>query len=262
MPLLSGTAFFVTRRLGDSNTYFPYVITAKHIIDNIRDAGANKVCLRLNRKDGNANWIETEIMDWYFHPDDSEVDVALLKMSLPLGSDHLYLPLTGAPVEQIMDKYWIGIGDEVCIAGLFSGHYGTTRNIPIVRIGNIAAMPEERVQTKMGLIDAYLIEARSIGGISGSPVFLNMGFFRVINNEFTQNLNGPMYYLMGLVHGHLETHNDDMNSCQSEVTQFKVNMGIAIVVPAEKILEVINQPAIRKKEESEKPLLMGEITDS
>src|SRR5260370_40507944 len=65
----------------------------------------------------------------------------------------------------------IGLGEEVAIVGLFGSHYGKSRNIPIVRIGNIAAMLEEPVFTKeYGYIEAYLIEARSIGGFRGAAV--------------------------------------------------------------------------------------------
>ena len=43
--------------------------------------------------------------------------------------------------------------------------------MPILRMGNLAAYPQERVQVEGVEMDAYLIEARSIGGLSGSPVF-------------------------------------------------------------------------------------------
>jgi hypothetical protein len=60
--------------------------------------------------------------------------------------------------------------------GLFSEHQGAERNIPIVRVGNIAAMPEEPVlTTSWGAIDAYLIEARSIGGTQRFARFRQSG---------------------------------------------------------------------------------------
>lgn len=263
MHLVRGTVFFVARATDTLNASFTYAITAKHIIDKIRDQGADKVCLRLNFRNGNARWIETKTSDWYFHPDESDVDVALLRMSLPQESDHLYLPIPTTPVEEIMDKYWIGIGDEVCIAGLFSRHYGTKKNIPIIRVGNIAAIPEEPVQTDFGITDAYLIEARSTGGISGSPVFLNLGFFRVINNQLMQNMTGPTFYLLGLIHGHWDALGSDYDTLdEGETTAKKVNMGIAIVVPASKIMEVINQPDVRRKDAEDGPIRTLEMIES
>jgi hypothetical protein len=66
----------------------------------------------------------------------------------------------------------IGIGDAVFITGLFSHHPGKARNLRVIRVGNIAAMPDEPVKTQRGEMEAYLIEARSLGGLSGSPVFV------------------------------------------------------------------------------------------
>jgi hypothetical protein len=50
-------------------------------------------------------------------------------------------------------------------------HTGDLKNVPIVRVGNLASYPSEQIQTRaFGRMEAYLIEARSIGGLSGSPV--------------------------------------------------------------------------------------------
>jgi hypothetical protein len=69
-----------------------------------------------------------------------------------------------------MEAEQIGIGNEVAFAGLFVNHHGKKRNEPIVRFGNICGIPSEPVSTKAGDIEAYLVESRSVGGLSGSPV--------------------------------------------------------------------------------------------
>jgi hypothetical protein len=67
----------------------------------------------------------------------------------------------------------IGIGDALFCTALFSRFVGTAKNLPIVRMGVIALMPDEPVPTKkFGNVEAFLIEIRSLGGLSGSPVFL------------------------------------------------------------------------------------------
>ncbi len=38
-------------------------------------------------------------------------------------------------------------------------------------MGNIAMMPDEPVRTSIGMMESYLIEVRSIGGLSGAPRF-------------------------------------------------------------------------------------------
>jgi hypothetical protein len=40
-----------------------------------------------------------------------------------------------------------------------------------VRIGNIALMPSVKVQVRQHLMDTYLVESRSIGGLSGSLIW-------------------------------------------------------------------------------------------
>ena len=130
-------------------------------------------------------------------------------------------------------------------------HYGQHKNIPIVRVGNIAAMPEERVATQMGLIDAYLVEARSIGGLSGSPVFVSLSLFRRNSNNYIGPTNRQkVHYLIGLMHGHYGTRLPDYDMPAVDASDIeRVNVGIAIVVPSQKIMEVITQPLIQTEED-------------
>ena len=125
----------------------------------------------------------------------------------------------------------IGLGDEVYITGLFKGVAGSKRNQPIVRIGNIAMIPTEPIPTEdFGNIEAYLIEARSIAGLSGSPVFVRESF-----------LMSGKHFFLGLCQAHwgIELRNDFI---LTRARTDRVNYGIATVIPAKKILEVLNHP--------------------
>jgi hypothetical protein len=59
---------------------------------------------------------------------------------------------------------------------------------------------------------------------------------------------------MGIVHGHFDvTENKigDLNPVADDgLSSTSVNMGIAIVVPINKMLEVLNQPSVKEKEDS------------
>jgi hypothetical protein len=145
-----------------------------------------------------------------------------------------------AAKDEVISKENIGIGDEVFLTGLFVNHLGKKRNIPIVRVGNIAAMPEEAIATRNGNMDAYLIEARSIGGLSGSPVFVHLAGLRILGDQI--NIRPHSWYWLGLMHGHWEfpLAAEDV-VVQDSATKEAVNMGIGIVVPSPKILEIINQ---------------------
>jgi hypothetical protein len=97
-------------------------------------------------------------------------------------------------------------------------------------------LPADQIQTERGFADVYLIEARSIGGLSGSPVFART----------TDNPDSPVRTkLLGLMHGHWDIKESEINKPSIiQDRQRGVNLGIGVVVPASKILETINQPAL------------------
>jgi hypothetical protein len=119
------------------------------------------------------------------------------------------------------------------------------RNIPIVRVGNLACLTEEKVETNsFGLMDAFLIEARSIGGLSGSPVFLNLGITRMIGGQIKQAQGKqPIFFLLGLIHGHYDVAAAEVDGVDlvtvDALTTDRVNTGIAIVSPFHSIRAVI-----------------------
>jgi len=195
-----GTAFFIGRPIpARPASSFNYVVTAKHVIEGIKNLGLDKVYLRINALDGNSGWLITEFAEWHLHPDPA-VDVAVLRGG-PESGDHRFFPLANALTPDQFAEHELGIGTEVFIVGLFANHVGERRNIPIIRVGNIAALPEEPVVTEVGALEAILIEARSIGGLSGSPVFGHLGNLRVSGGRL-QTADKPIFHLIGLIHGH------------------------------------------------------------
>jgi hypothetical protein len=255
-----GTAFIVARPIEGTDRVATYCVTAWHTIKRIMENGGYKVLLRLNLVGGGARWIETEVHDWKTHPDDSSVDVAVLWLDwldLIKEYDFVACKLSMALDEQIINDLAIGIGDELFFVGLFSEHQDTHKNIPIVRVGNIAAMPEEMIRSQEWCMHAYLVEARSIGGLSGSPAFVHVGTdprFRVRRTSKPQQpqsalVPAPTFYLLGLVHGHWDAKDSvDATDEDSSRGNESVNMGIAIVVPMQTIMYVIDQDEFKRKE--------------
>lgn len=240
---LAGTGFFISVPSSIPERMYVYLVTAKHVIKRIEEESIdNKVSIRINQRDDKpSKLIHSDLAGWKYHPSESNVDVAVLPWA-PDSSvfDFRTLPSETAVTQEVITKEGIGCGDEVFITGLFGSHYGKQRNLPIIRIGNIASMPEEKVVTeKMGEIEAYLIEARSMGGLSGSPVFVHISGLR----KGKLSLGGDPIYWLGMVHGHYdlpELTSLDVLSADS-LMKLLINMGIAIVVPSAKILEVLNQ---------------------
>jgi hypothetical protein len=251
---LLGTGFMVTQpsEFGDDlPSRFLYLVTARHIIDGLKGAQCG---LRMNRVDGTAQLLYSGDK-WWFHPSDPTVDVA----AIPFGPSHDIFKFSAVPTESfaILDSTQptIGIGDDVFITGLFAHKHGNQKNLPIVRMGNIAALADEPLITKLGEMQAHLIEARSLGGLSGSPAFVHETVSLTFNykkpEEALISKSPPFitgvgrFFLFGLMHGHWEisaTQKNEVLSTKDHSGQ--VNMGIALVVPATKILEVINQPEL------------------
>lgn len=223
---LAGTAFFIS--VIENGDTFPYAVTAKHVIEKIRKKGIDgQVYFRMNNRSNSFETFQVPVSKWIYHPTDPTTDVAVLEWP-PMPFDMLLFPLHPlAASDAIAKKLGIGIGDEVFLVGLFYRHYGTQRNIPIVRIGNIAAMPEEPVALGNGeMMEGYLVELHSIGGFSGSPVF--------VRHAVTTRL-------LGLMHGHWDLHEPTLDQLAKDEDSQSLNTGIAVVVPVSKIIGTVDQ---------------------
>jgi hypothetical protein len=231
------------------------MITARHVIDGIRDLAYAHVWLRLNNKSGACEWIRTDACNWK-SPEDASLDIAVHSGYLNNDADHMFLHRELVLTPDIARTKNIGVGDEIFITGLFANYAGDRRNVPIVRVGNLATFPEERINVrKLGVIDAYLIEAWSIGGLSGSPVFYHShGSPGSAYRPFASHSLSPIatpergthddakveqsFYLMGIVHGHYVKEENALDALRNDIE--KLNTGIAIVVPIAKVLEFVD----------------------
>jgi len=235
-PRLVGTAFYASVPAeGLQDARFGYLVTAKHVAKVFENTGGFAVCV--NTRDGKSMFLNTN-QRWWYHPTDNSVDVAVTPWSPPDHVECETIPKQMFITDELIASQSIGTGDEVFIVGLFVHLVGSARNIPIVRIGNIAMMDEEPVHSRgFGFMNAYLVEARSIGGISGSPVFVwSSGVGGLLNS----------FFLLGSIHGHWDIRPEDKNAFSDRVVDeaTTINMGIAIVVPAKKILEVFDHPEL------------------
>jgi site-specific DNA recombinase len=200
-----GTAFIVSvPSLKVPNSSFLYIVTAKHVARKIE----NKECyLRANLKASGSEIFGIGSISWFYHPDNTwPSDVAVYPFLLETGKiktiDYEAIPLASFLSDETRINQGIGEGDEVFMVGLFSRHTGNQKNIPIIRMGTIAMISEEPIQTqKFGEIEAYLIEARSIKGLSGSPVFvLKPTAIKLDEHMIPTSL--MKLHLLGLMHGH------------------------------------------------------------
>jgi hypothetical protein len=259
-----GTAFLVSvRGEQDHNFEFVYLVTAKHCIENARHS-VSPLFLRLNRGDKAVFVEETKsIRDTWILSE--HADVAIARFAIGEGFSLNWVEANGFLTESIAQKYNIGIGDELYILGLFRRRVGDTRNIPILRSGMIAAMPEEplRDDASGDLYHAYLVEVRSIGGLSGSPVFVSVisgyNIRRSEENPSERTFSVTHhYYLLGLIRGHW-----DLKESEHEFEQ--INAGIAIVTPIDEVRKILFREDLvkeRRREERERAKEQAPTLDS
>lgn len=260
-----GTGFFVSKKMERiPGRSFAYLVTAKHVVVALK---GHRFAVRINKKEGGSELLiaETDGLQWYDHPNhgESPSDVSVIRMPI-IQTDHL--DFRAIPTEMFLKKEEmetdVGAGDEVYIIGLFANLFGKERNSPLVRVGNIAMAPEDKVPTNdFGDMEAYLIEARSLGGISGSPVF-TMPSKIVIGGS-------KRLYCMGLVHGHWDipiqlgqeiAPQDEVGESDVSNRNHGVNMGIAIVTPAFKILETIEHPELASQAKEQEERMIQELS--
>lgn len=142
-----------------------WAVTNRHIIDG------GSTAIRVNAKAGGVEIIDTVEPEWYFH---ETADLAVRPIAL---SDDVH-QFNYIANNWLISKEWvealdIGPGDPCFTVGRFVRNDGRQRNTPTARFGQIAQMNGEPLRAE-GLPpqDSVLVECRSIGGFSGSPVFL------------------------------------------------------------------------------------------
>src|SRR5664280_267127 len=258
---------------------FRFLVTAAHVAEKLEGVD---FYIRANGLDGSLLELkqDCENAKWWYHPTDRDsVDAAamLLPTETAMCLDIESIAVSMFAGQRMIKEANLGVGDEVFIAGLFKKAKGASRNIPIIRTGNVAMMPKEKIpfptkERPDQWLYADLLESRSIGGLSGSPVFiretlrlsvqadqngrlssqderltaLTSGDIITINKvpEVKISWEGEMqglgrFHFFGSLIGHWQV-DVGFNDTQAEA----VNFGIAPMVPAEKILEVFTQTEV------------------
>ena len=250
-----GTGFFVGVPSDDGAPFtFLYFVTAKHCVVQAQQAGT--LCLRVNSRDG-VGVLGTVDRGWLF-PEDPSIDVAIIPWSLDPQDFALRCLETTSQfaTNERLEQHEVGVGDDLVVAGLFTQRHGRERNLPIVRSGIIAAMPMEPFEDHNtgGSFRAYIAEMRSIGGLSGSPVFAFLRPGRV--NRAREIMMNQRVFLLGMIRGHWDYRRRDggpLAFANGELAQ--VNMGMALVTPAQDILDLLNRAdvvAVRRRASRER----------
>jgi hypothetical protein len=243
----SGSCFIV--EIEEEQERFYYAVTCRHLI---RDG----LCFRIRQIEGPPKVIRTSAADW-IAPADEHIDLAVCPINIrdwgngddwPCMVSTVRVPdsaLMSAKKHQI--PIAMPVGSELAIPALFTGAVGELTNTPIMRIATLASHPQEPLRDASPRHPAYLIETKSLGGTSGSPVFFNTapsptalaGMIEI--NQQSGLLKLP-YVLIGMLLGaYSGTYNDDFIPVDQRVipSDANFNSGISVVLPAEPIVSFL-----------------------
>jgi hypothetical protein len=252
-----GTVFFVGLPGFNTSESYIYTVSAWHVIDEIRKQSVDSnVHVRINSLDGKVRYEVIPLNAWKRHPDHS-IDVAAVDWKPSYLCGYSVLSIETFITEEKSVTENLGAGDWVYTIGLFIKQMGTSQNTPIVLRGSIALMPYENEWIKIDFdgktqkVEAFLIESHSMGGLSGSPVFVHLpGAMprRDVKDKLEMRLRDT-HYLLGLLFGYFKFELDTQSIQMPTEWVKQINMGISIVIPATKIVEAINQPELREMRE-------------
>lgn len=250
----AGTAFLLSRpdpRLDGGS--FPYLVTNRHMaqpgIEDGKPCQPADYVLRIDSKtpnvSGSYSVIQTVlpgVLPWTYSNDPSD-DLAIAPVGFDQNTlDVIFLPSTMLLSSADVAQNVVEEGDSVMFTGLFVQMAGQIHSEPIVREGKIAMMPREKVQTTLkALGDIYLVDCHVFGGNSGSPMLIDLAGARKGSITAGQN-----YKLLGVISGYVEEKmNFELHAVAAYAGTVDANSGVAIVVPAQKILDLLDSPGLR-----------------
>ena len=247
-----GTAFFVgVKDTQNSERSFVYLVTAKHVLQAPdHKSWLPNIFLRLNTKNGASEVVKIPVAlsgphrTVFIHADPS-VDVAIIP-ALPDQNkfDFKFLAEDMVTTEKDYKDLNITEGSEVFFTGLFTAYVGARKNYPVVRFGKVALITDEKIKFANQDAQLYLIESGSYGGNSGSPVFFYLGADRTPGSL---HLGPPVLKLAGVMSGSFLDLQPVRTIENSGVNIAPSNMGIAAVVPAYKLHELLFGVELKKQ---------------
>jgi hypothetical protein len=262
-PLRPPTQIGPIRPLGSWETPHIYAVTNAHNLNH------GSYVVRLNTKEGATKTIPTSEGDWYRHP---ESDLAACPIHIQLDQvvhDYKLIPFSMIFTETEAELLRVGIGDDVVAIGRFVNNEHKQKNTPVARFGTVAAMPGFPIRTgEKGIKPqlSILAEVRTLPGYSGSPVFLRIPHWELLygGDALRQqlakkqidddDLPTPLLMLLGIAWGYIYGRNLPIKAGGKKIEGWKVeevNTGMMAMVPAWKLLELLNIEKLAKRREKE-----------
>ena len=224
----TGTGFFYLAPLNDgTNRTITLFISNKHVFRNPK----GKLTISLNRRKeddtpdfGNVNTFKLDLSKTehlYFDHPNLDVDLACLNVSSITHTDAYVRCLDDRFLKPINYEK-VAPGSDVIFVGYPVGLYDPVNNLPLIRRGSIASMPNVDFNGKGQIV----IDAQIFQGSSGSPVFVSQ--------------NGK-YLLLGVVSDTMVRHSE-LQILPTNMPSVGVEeiLGLGIVVKQKHMQELID----------------------
>lgn len=245
-----GTGFFVGVRIPEDTTrYAVYLVTAKHVLQDVKSNYLPAVFVRLNKKNGDVETLRLDIViegknKNIFTHNDQSVDIAVIP-ALPDQNkyDFKFLPADYICKKEDYKNLNISEGSEIFFTGLFSPHTGEHKNYPIVRFGRVALITDEKILWENDKLDLFLVETASYGGNSGSPVFFFLGPERGTSSFI---VGSRLLKLAGIMKGFFGEKRPIQIIETSRIPVSVSNIGISAVVPSFLLYDILFSKAVEK----------------
>ncbi len=141
-----GTAFLIGEPLGATGKRAPWLVTARHVIDNT--TAHDQLFFRVAQDDGTVVTKSAPHGHWVRHPSS---DVAMVRIQLGFQTQQLkWIPLELLVDEVAEADGTIGVGDETFMLTVLPQHPGSERDRPIARFGHISKIATEPVRLSGG----------------------------------------------------------------------------------------------------------------
>lgn len=238
-----GSGFLVAVDAERNPGKFFYAVTNRHVVES------GGTVIRINTQDDHFDIADLDDRHWAFHPDGDDLAITLIGLTAIHKFRHVQFELLLE--KAAFPRTHIALGEEVFVVGRFINHEGAQKNIPTVRFGNIAQMPGEPIRQERGKSyfdqESFLVDAKSIGGYSGSPVFVEIDGNRSTDGNRREN----RIWLLGIDWGHIKDWHPVYDEAGRPLTTLKIkhNTGMMGVVPSWKLREMLMSPSFKETRE-------------
>jgi hypothetical protein len=235
---------------------------------------ANPV-IRLTRRDRSIEIVERRAEDWTPHSHGD--DVAACPLGIGRAKDYVFVE----PYEMLIEGEVKGgemspvtVGDDCLMVGRYIDREHRQLDQPVLRFGNLAMLVEPVRQPKRAFEqESFLVEMRSLAGFSGSPVFVYYQGFGPryvdmqewerkawLEERWLPGNRSPSgiverHWLLGVDWGHIPVSADVIDAKGDAVGRMETNSGMAGVVPAWKLADLLQcQTFVEQRELAEAQL--------